>query len=98
LAAFLIPRAIPRGALGAVKIAHTGHSGQLGSAPKDVTIPSSSPRRLLVGTAKRRGEICPSNYFRVFLGHARFGFLVKKIFSAIKNKIHFFLVDFETGF
>jgi hypothetical protein len=35
---------------------------------------------LLIGPAKRRGEICPSNYFRVFLGHARFGFLVKKIF------------------
>jgi hypothetical protein len=60
--------------------------------------PSSSPRQLLIGAAKRRGEICPSNYFRVFLGHARFGFLVKKIFLAIKNKIHFFLVDFETGF
>jgi hypothetical protein len=56
------------------------------------------PRRLLVGAAKGRGEICPSNHFCFFLGHARFGFLVKKIFSAIKNKIHFFLVDFETGF
>jgi hypothetical protein len=40
----------------------------------------------------------PSNHFRFFLGHACFGFLVKKIFLAIKNKIHFFLVDFESGF
>jgi len=27
-------------------------------------------------------------------GHARFVFLVKKFFSQMKNKIHFFLVDF----
>jgi hypothetical protein len=61
-------------------------------------IPSSSPHRLLIEAAKRRGEICPGNYFWVFLGHARFGFLVKKFFSATKNKFHFFLVDFKTGF
>jgi hypothetical protein len=78
--------------LGAVKIAHTGHSGQLGSAPKDATIPSSSPQRLLIEAAKPRGEICPSNYFSFFLGHARFGFLVKKIFSRrLKIKFIFFL-------
>jgi len=35
----------------------------------------------------------------VFLGHARFGFLVKKkFFAAMKNKIHFFLVDFGSDF
>jgi hypothetical protein len=34
-----------------------------------------------------------------FLGHARFSFLVKKkFFAAMKNKIHFFLVDFESDF
>jgi hypothetical protein len=67
-------------------------------APYDATIPSSSPGRLLIGSAKRRGEICASNHFRFFLGHACFSFLVKKIFLTIENKIHFFLVDFETGF
>jgi hypothetical protein len=36
--------------------------------------------------------------FLFFLGHARFLFLVKEIFWQAKNKIHFFLVDFETGF
>jgi len=63
-----------------------------GAPQKDPTIPSSSPRRLLIGAAKRRGEICPSNCFRVFLGHARFGFLVKKIFfRRLKIKFIFFL-------
>jgi len=38
----------------------------------------------------------------VSLGHARFFFLVKKIFGChenkISNKVHFFLVDFESDF
>jgi len=35
----------------------------------------------------------------VFLRHAAFDFLVKKkFFVAMKNKIHFFLVDFESDF
>jgi len=36
--------------------------------------------------------------FLFFLGHARFLFESRKFFLQPKNKIHFFLVDFETGF
>jgi len=48
--------------------------------------------KLLIGPAKRRGEIRQNNHFCFFLGHARFGFLVKKIFSRrLKIKFIFFL-------
>ena len=83
---------MPRGTLGAVKIAHAGHSGQLRSAAKGCNDPELFAAAILIWAAKRRGEICPSNYFRFFLGHARFGFLVKKIFSRrLKIKFIFFL-------
>jgi hypothetical protein len=48
---------------GAGKIAHAGHSGQLGSAPKDATIPSSSPRRLLIGAAKLAAKFARATIF-----------------------------------
>ena len=48
------------------------------------------------------GEISSRDPFLFFLGHARFFFLVKKIFgrdeNKISNKVHFFLVDFESDF
>jgi hypothetical protein len=99
LAAFLIRRAIPRGTLGAVKIAHAGHSGQLGSGPKDATIPSDSPRQLLIGVAKVVTKFARAQLFSFLPRTRAFRFSSQEdFFSAIKNKIHFFLVDFETGF
>jgi len=60
----------------------------------------SSPLRLRIDSSQASQQICCSNQFFLFsLGHARFLFLVKKIFLRDpKNKIHFFLVDFKTGF
>lgn len=70
-----------------------------GVPQKDAAIPSSSPRRLLIEAAKRRGEILPEQLFLVLSRTRAFRFSSQEnFFSAIKNKIHFFLVDFETGF
>ncbi len=55
---------------------------------------------LLLGTS--RAKISGGILFLFSLGHARFFFLVKKIFgrdeNKISNKAHFFLVDFESDF
>jgi len=49
--------------------------------------------------AKHRSKSVEVINFSFSLRDARFLFLVKKIFVRYpKNKIHFFLVDFKTGF
>jgi len=57
---------------------------------------------LLSCSGRARATIRSGILFLFSLGHARFFFLVKKIFgrdeNKISNKAHFFLVDFESDF
>jgi len=68
------------GALRAEKLRAHGIQVNSGSAAKDPITHSSSPPRLLIGTATHRVEIGRNDHFNFFLGHACFDFLVKKFF------------------
>jgi hypothetical protein len=62
----------------------------------------ASPRPSLSCYGRGRAKISSGILFLFSLGHARFFFLVKRIFGSdenkISNKAHFFLVDFESDF
>jgi hypothetical protein len=56
----------------------------------------------LIAYGRACAKISSGTLFLFSLAHARFFFLVKKIFgrdeNKISNKVHFFLVDFESDF
>jgi len=62
----------------------------------------ASPRRSLSCYGRVRGKIINVIFFLLSLGARALLFLVKKIFgrdeNKISNKVHFFLVDFESDF
>jgi hypothetical protein len=67
--------------------------------PQDATIPSSSPRRIADRAGQTSWRNLPEQPFSFLPRTRAFRFSSQEnFFSAIKNKIHFFLVDFETGF
>jgi len=66
---------------------------------QDEIMQISSLLWLRIGAPRHRDKsVGAINLFLFFLGHARFLFESRKFFLQPKNKIHFFLVDFETGF
>jgi hypothetical protein len=98
LAAFLICRALPLASCGR-EIAPAEDCGQLRSAAQDPISQSSSPRQLLIGGGQASWQNRSNNCSFVFPRRRAFPFLSQEnFFSPMKNKIHFFLVDFKTNF
>jgi len=73
-------------------VANPVNSGEGKNADQFAVAVTNRQWRIVAGNLLEKTIFCSS------LGHARFLFLVKKIFSRPKNKIHFFLVDSKTGF
>jgi hypothetical protein len=87
-------RSAPRGG----KIACTGHFGQLGDAaqnraPKSVSVPTRNASQF-----SSHENFSKRPVFFLSWGHAFCFFSQENFFTAIENKIDFFLVDFVTDF
>jgi hypothetical protein len=92
----------PSGTLEAGKLRAPVNSVKSGVAHGDADRLIAWRRRLLCCHGRARATISSGILFLLSLGHARFLFLVKRIFgrdeNKISNKVHFFLVDFESDF
>jgi hypothetical protein len=91
----------PSGTLEAGKLRAPVNSVKSGVAHGDADRLIAWRRRLLC-RHRRAPRQSSGILFLLSLGHARFFFLVKRIFgryeNKISNKVHFFLVDFESDF
>jgi hypothetical protein len=92
----------PSGTLEAGKLRARVNSVKSGVAHGDADRLIAWRRRLLCCHGRARATISRGILFLPSLGHARFFFLVKRNFgrdeNKISNKVHFFLVDFESDF
>jgi hypothetical protein len=92
----------PSGTLEAGKLRARVNSVKSGVDPTDADPLIVAPRRSLSCYGRLRAKISSGILFLLSLAHTGFFFLVKRNFgrdeNKISNKVHFFLVDFESDF